>query len=250
MHGRKGICRTVSGGSYSRLGPHGYQPSAGQGTMLERDGMLPRQLPGTERMFTIQSTEHCRMACCVLASFLRSYSIPIVQFQGHPDRWPLACTLAFPPRLFLLPCLIFLFPRSRNSESVLPISTSAGPVCHSRISPRPRLSAQRPPFKTLGSIWPPFTRRFPPLPTSHIRSAFRRPFPSFDFPFDLPYPVPRSLTYYPLLSRQQCLHGTRRNVSLRPETRSPFPPRCYQASRHYPHHGGPALCWKDSYSPA
>lgn len=124
VHGGRGIYTLVF---YSRLGPHGYQPSAGEDTMLERDGMLPRELPGTE------SIEQCLLSAPHV--FYAQIPFPSSIDQGvHSD---------LSPRLALL-CLPAYGNFSRNSESGMRISTSAGPVCHSRISPRPRLSAQRP----------------------------------------------------------------------------------------------------------
>lgn len=227
VHGGRGICTTDSILFYSRLGPHGYQPSAGQDTMLERDGMLPRQLPGTE------SRE--QSVLCARDVFYGQIPFPscIDHCRGVlGSRIPSAA--AHPPSL------IFSLARSRNGESGMRISTSAGPVCHSRISPRPRLSAQRPLPASAQNAWinmAPSSRRFSASSYSSYKVGFSPALPSFDLPFDLPYPVPPIHTYYPSYSRQQCLHGTRRNVSLRPETRPSFPHRCYQTSRRYHHHG-------------
>ena len=169
------------------------------------------------------------------------------------------------PRLALTLAHSVLFPSAAPSATLLnflfsPDLETVGQSCpspHQRVQcaiPGSALSSalSAAPFlsKRLDQYGPLLPRRFPPLPTSHIKSAFHRPF-LLSISLSTCLIPSLLLTHSTPLSRDlQCLHGTRRNVSLRPETRPPLPTRFFQISRRSPHHGGRACCCKVPHPPA
>lgn len=124
------------------------------------------------------------------------------------------------PRLALTLAHSVLFPSAAPSATLLNFlfSPDLETVSQSCPSPHQRVQCAIPgsalvlgsqrsalSLKTLGSIWPPPSKALSSSSYFSYKVGFSPALPSFDLPFDLPYPVPPAHTFYPSQSRPTVL---------------------------------------------